>query len=176
MALTYRIYNQQGTYFVTFTVNQWVDVFTRKEYIDILLDSLRYCQKNKGLEIFNWVIMSNHIHLIISSNKDGLSDIIRDFKKYTSRQIVEAIKSNPYESRKNWLLWLLRDEENILFWQDGYHAEEITSLEFYNSKQDYIHYNPVKAGLVEKQEEYIYSSCGEIYGTRQSALKLSKLF
>jgi len=174
MALTYRIYDQYGTYFVTFTVHQWVDIFTRRDYIDILLDSLKYCQKHKGLEIFSWVIMTNHIHLIISSNKDGLSDIIRDFKKFTSRQIVEAIKNNLSESRKNWLLWLLKKDENILFWQDGYHAEEITGIDFFNTKQDYIHYNPVKAGIVEKEEEYLYSSCGQIYGIRAGLLELSE--
>ena len=162
MALTYRIYDQQGVYFITCTVNQWVDVFTRREYIDKLLESLRYCQKQKGLEIFSWVIMSNHIHLIIGTHQDNLSDIIRDFKKFTSSKIVEAIKENPKESRKNWLLWLLKKQDNILFWQEGYHAEEITSMEFYSVKQDYIHYNPVRAGLVEKEEDYLYSSCGQI--------------
>ena len=84
MAFTYRIYNQQGVYFITCTINQRVDVFTRKEYVDILLNSLRYCQKQKGLEIFSWVAMTNHIHLIISTHKDNLSDIIRDFKKFTA--------------------------------------------------------------------------------------------
>ena len=103
MPFTYRIYDQKGTYFITCTVTQWVDVFTRKEYIDILLNSLRFCQKKKGLEIFSWVVMTNHIHLIISTHKDNLSDIIRDFKKFTSKQIVEAIESNPKESRKRWL-------------------------------------------------------------------------
>lgn len=173
MALTYRIYDQQGTYFITCTINQWVDVFTRKEYIEILIQSLKYCQKEKGLEIFSWVVMTNHIHLIISTHKDNLSDIIRDFKKFTASKIVQAIKDNPAESRKNWLLWLLKKEDGILFWQEGYHAEEITSVEFFNTKQDYIHQNPVKAGLVEKEEEeYLYSSCGQIYGIRKGMLEL----
>lgn len=173
MAFTYRIYDQKGTYFITCTVNQWVDVFTRQEYIEILLQSLRYCQKNKGLEIFSWVVMTNHIHMIISTHQDNLSDIIRDFKKYTAKKILEAIEENPKESRKNWLLWLLKKEEGILFWQEGYHGEEIISLEFYHTKQDYIHTNPVRAGLVEKEEEYLFSSCGEIYGIRKSLLPLT---
>jgi putative transposase len=95
MAHSYRIYDQQGQYFVTCTVHQWVDVFTRTDYVNILLDSLRYCQQNKGLEIFGWVIMTNHIHLIISSKKEKLSDIIRDFKKFTATKIVQEIEANP---------------------------------------------------------------------------------
>ena len=173
MAFTYRIYNQQGVYFITCTINQWVDVFTRKEYVDILLNSLRYCQKQKGLEIFSWVVMTNHIHLIISTHKDNLSDIIRDFKKFTASQIVNAILENTKESRKSWLLWLLKKDDEITFWQEGYHAEEITSITFFNVKQDYIHFNPVQAGLVEKEEEYLYSSCGQIYGVRKGLLELT---
>ena len=173
MAFTYRIYNQQGVYFITCTINQWVDVFTRKEYVDILLNSLRYCQKQKGLEIFSWVVMTNHIHLIISTHKDNLSDIIRDFKKFTASQIVNAILENTKESRKSWLLWLLKKDDEITFWQEGYHAKEITSINFFNVKQDYIHFNPVQAGLVEKEEEYLYSSCGQIYGVRKGLLKLT---
>ncbi|OAQ38257.1 transposase [Pedobacter psychrophilus] len=173
MAFAYRIYDQKGIYFITCTVNQWVDVFTRKDYIDILLESLIYCQKHKGLKIFSWVVMTNHIHLIIGTNKDNLSDIIRDFKKYTSTKITLAITNNQKESRKNWMLWLLKKEDYILFWQEGYHGEEITSLDFFNTKQDYIHLNPVRAGLVEKEEEYLYSSCGQLYGIRNSMLELT---
>ena len=157
MAFTYRIYDQQGVYFITCTVNQWVDVFTRKEYVDILLESLRYCQKQKGLEILSWVFMTNHIHLIVGTQKDNLSDIIRDFKKFTASKIITAIAENTKESRKTWLLWLLKKDNEISFWQEGYHAEEITGLNFFNVKQDYIHFNPVRAGMIEKEEEYLYS-------------------
>ena len=98
MAFAYTIKDQEGIYFVTFTVHQWIDVFTRAEYIDILLDSLRFCQKDKGLQIYAWVVMTNHIHLIISSKNGKLSDTIRDFKKFTAKKIFEAIETNPKES------------------------------------------------------------------------------
>jgi REP element-mobilizing transposase RayT len=176
MSLTNRIYNQQGVYFVTFTVHQWVDVFTRNEYKDILVDSLRYCQKAKGLDIYAWVLMSNHLHLIIGSKQNKLSDIIRDFKKFTASKIVEAIAANPKESRKNWLLWLLKNDDGVLFWQEGYHGEEIYSTEFYNVKENYIHLNPVKAGIVQKEEEYLYSSCGDRYGTNKGFLEICDFY
>jgi putative transposase len=175
MGFTYKIYDQQGIYYITCTVHQWVDIFTRKIYVDILIDSLKHCQMHKGLEIYAWVIMSNHCHLIISSKKNNLSDIIRDFKKFTAKQIVSCIENNLYESRRDWLLWLLKKDGHIWFWQEGYHAKEILKKEFYLNKMDYIHLNPVRTGLVEKEEDYNWSSCADSYGVRKGLLELSDL-
>jgi REP element-mobilizing transposase RayT len=85
MSRKYKFHNPEGVYFVSFAVQRWVDVFTRNEYKDILVDNLKFCQENKGLEIFAWCIMTNHVHLIVRA-KEGcsLSDILRDYKKFTS--------------------------------------------------------------------------------------------
>ncbi len=165
MGSTYKIYDQQGMYFITSTVVQWIDVFTRRSYADIIINSLSHCQKEKGLQIYSWVIMSNHIHLIIST-KEGfnLSDTLRDFKKYTSTQIVNSIAENNRESRKHWLLWLLKPKEAITFWQPENHAEEIRTYDFFVQKLNYIHQNPVRAGIVDKEEEYVYSSARDFCG------------
>lgn len=130
MSYAYIIRDQFAIHFVTFTVNQWVDVFTRNDYKNIIIDSLQFCQNEKGLEVYSWVIMTNHIHLIIRSEHGNLSDIIRDFKKYTANQIIKAIESNPLEGRKRWLLWLLKKNDLISFWRPGYHGEEIYSRGF----------------------------------------------
>lgn len=174
MGFAYQVKDQGAAHFVTFTVHQWVDVFTRPMYIDALLKNLRYCQEEKGLEIFAWVIMTNHCHLIIRAKNENLSDVIRDFKKFTSKAIYKAIEANPRESRKNWLLQVLSYEDKIWFWEEGYHGEEIYTQEFFDSKMDYVHQNPVRAGFVEKEEEYLNSSAGEIYGIRESRLLLSE--
>jgi putative transposase len=173
MAFTNTIKNQSGVYFITFTAHQWVDVFTRRLYVDILLESLRYCQQNKGLEIFGWVIMSNHCHLIVRAINNNLSDIIRDFKKFTAKEIFKAIQNNPKESRREWLTFLLAKDDKIWFWEESYHGEEIFSKVFFDSKLNYIHLNPVRAGIVEKQEEYLLSSAGDYFGTRKGLLELS---
>src|SRR5450432_4806246 len=91
----YFINDQQGCYFVTFTVIHWIDIFTRKVYRDIIVDSLNYCIAKKGLLVYGWVIMSNHLHLIISIRNEcgNLSDIIRDFKKYTSKEISSTMQT-----------------------------------------------------------------------------------
>ena len=96
----YKIHNQAAIHFITFAVSEWVDVFTRKEYRDIVLESIRFCQKEKGLLLHSWCIMSNHLHLIVSAKNENLSDVLRDFKKFTSKQVISAIENNPKESRK----------------------------------------------------------------------------
>lgn len=172
MAFAYRVRDEGAVYFVTFTVHQWVDVFSRPCYRQILLDSLRYCQQHKGLDIFAWVLMSNHIHLIIRSRHESLIATIRDLKKFTAKKIVHAIESNQHESRKAWLLMTLRYCEKIWFWEEGYHGEEIYTPEFFETKLNYIHQNPVRNGLVEKPEDYLLSSAGDYLGVRKGALDL----
>ena len=167
MGFAYKITDQQGIHFITATVAQWVDVFTRKEYKDIVINSLKHCQEKKGLCVYGWVVMTNHLHLIVSCKAGfDLSDTLRDFKKYTSKQIVNAIENNPKESRKSWLLWLLKNNDEINFWQPGNHPEEIRSLDFFNQKLNYIHKNPVRAGIVDKEEEYLYSSARDYYNKK----------
>lgn len=174
MGYAYVVRDQGAVYYVTFTVHQWADVFTRSAYVDELVANLRYCQEYKGLEIFAWVVMSNHIHLIVRAKNENLSDVIRDFKKYTAKSIYRQIVKNPKESRKAWLMRVLCYEERIWFWEEGYHGEEVLSMTFYDSKVNYIHMNPVRAGIVEKEEEYVNSSAGDFYGTRKGKLTLSK--
>lgn len=152
-------------------MHQWVDVFTRQVYRDILIDSINYCIAEKGLEVFSWVIMSNHCHLIIRSTKGDLSGTIRDLKKFTAKKIFKEIETNPLESRKRWLLLTLF-KDGIWFWEAGYHGEEVYSQKFFDIKANYIHQNPVRAAIVEKEEEYIYSSAGDFHGIREGLIPI----
>ncbi len=161
----YKISNQEGIYFITFAVVEWVDVFSRKEYAEIVIESLKYCQKEKGLTIYAWCLMSNHIHLIISSDKGELSAVLRDFKKFTSSQIIKSIEGNKTESRKNWMLWIFKsagiknsNNKKYQFWRQNNQPKELVSNSFKDEKLNYIHMNPVEAGLVEEPEYYRYSS------------------
>lgn len=174
-------------YFITITVIDWVDVFTREEYKSIIAESLDYCRRKKGLQIYAWVLMTNHIHLIAAHDTDceHLWKTIGDFKKFTSRKIIGAILENEGESRKKWMLrhfW----EENILcsddascsvskntnpdiphyhLWQRGFDRYCILNIKHLRQKMDYIHANPIRAGIVFKPWEYRYCSypnyCGE---------------
>ncbi len=68
MGLKYRIRNQSDLYFVTFTAINWVDIFIRESYRQIFIDSVKYCQQNKGLVVGAYVIMTSHVHMIIGTN------------------------------------------------------------------------------------------------------------
>ena len=165
MSEKYKVRDQEKLYFVTFSVVQWIDVFTRPVYKDILVENLKFCQKEKGLEIYAWCIMTNHIHLIVGRNsKQKIEEIIRDFKKYTAVVLCKAIESNPQESRREWLLWMFRKlaekskkHQKYCFWQNEYHPVELSSNHLMEQKLDYIHNNPVEAGFVSDPEYYIYS-------------------
>ena len=162
----YKITNQNSLHFLTITVVSWIDLFTRDEYRQIILNSFRYCQKERGLFINAYVIMSNHIHIICHVEEPHiLSNVIRDFKKFTSKAILEAIASNPMESRKNWMLKLFADHgefnkknKSYQLWQQNNHPIELVSPKWINQKLDYIHLNPVRNGIVEKETDYVYSS------------------
>jgi len=164
MSTGYQVYDQYITYYLTFTVVDWVDVFSRKSYRDIIIDSLQYCIKEKGLVVYSYVIMTNHIHIIARSDRGKLSDTIRDFKKFTSSKIIDAIKNEP-ESRRDWILhrleWAAKQHERnttYQLWTHENHAIEITTNDFFMNKRNYIHLNPVRAGWVQREEDYVYSS------------------
>ena len=95
-------------YFITFTVVGWVDLFIRKEYKDILLDSWKHCQKEKDLEIYAWCIMTSHVHMIVGSKGRALDKIIGKMKSFTSRRLRKSIVSNQSESRREWLLPMMK--------------------------------------------------------------------
>ena len=179
MSEGYKIRDQTLPHFITVTVVDWIDVFTRKTYKDVVIESLDYCIQNKGMILFGYVIMSNHIHMIIQSQEATLSDLIRDFKKFTAKSILEKIQNSP-ESRREWMLerFKLATEshsrnKNYQLWQYGNHPEEVYSNKFMWSKLDYIHLNPVRAGIVEKASNYVYSSASA-YVSDSGLLKIEK--
>ena len=171
MADRYKINDQHGVYFITMTIVGWIDIFTRKEQKLLLVDSLNYCQANKGLELFGWCLMPSHLHLLCRASEHfEMSDIVRDFKKFTSKAIIKQIEDEP-ESRKEWLLARFKYNgkyfkriENYKFWQDGNHAEIIFSNNFFYQKLDYIHKNPVEEMIVTNPEDYYFSSARNYAG------------
>jgi REP element-mobilizing transposase RayT len=181
MSVKYKFREPDGCYFVTFAVVGWADVFTRNIYKEILIESWKHCQQYKGLNIHAYVIMTNHVHMIISRNSDALLQaIMRDMKKYTSTIIINAIKANKQESRKEWIISLLRNagEENsnnkiFQFWQQDNHPVLCDTTDMLKQKMKYVHENPVRAGFVEKAEDWIYSSAGDYYLNRKGLIDIS---
>ena len=164
MPTGYQIYNQEALYYLTLQVVHWADIFTRPVYRDIVTESLSYCRQNKGLEVFAYVIMSNHVHVIVRSKKGKLSDVIRDFKRHTSKKIVTCIIEQS-ESRREWLLMIFRHaarkhkrNNEYQFWTHENHAIELENSKMIEQRINYIHENPVRAGIVSNAEDYLYSS------------------
>ena len=166
----YYITNQHQSYYITCTIINWIDLFTRPFYQQIIVDSLNYCSINKGLKLNGWVLMSNHLHFAGRCEEPNrMSDFLRDFKKHTSKKLIAAIMETP-ESRREWLLDKFSFEarrsgraENYKVWKDDNHAIDLSDIDTME-KLDYIHNNPVKAGLVEKAEDYLVSSVQIVQG------------
>ena len=174
MSRNYKFHNPDGAYFISFAVVEWLDVFTRNEYKDIFLESLAYSQENKGMEIYAWCIMANHVHLIFRSiNGQKPELLIGDLKRFTSNKIVKAIIDNPRESRKDWLLEQFQKavskSSNVnkhQFWRHDNKPIELWSNKVIFEKINYIHNNPVEEGLVYNPEDYVYSSARDYSGEK----------
>jgi REP element-mobilizing transposase RayT len=165
MSRKYKFREKPGAYFISFAVVNWIDVFSRDLYFSCITESLDYCRKNKGMEIYGYCIMTNHIHLIFRSSLNDPSGLIRDFKGFTSRKMLKMIEENPQESRKEWILWMFEragkknsNVTNRQFWQQKNQPIEIWSLKVFEQKLNYIHQNPVKAGFVTDPMDGKYSS------------------
>lgn len=172
MSRNYKFHNPEGVYFVSFAVVEWLDIFSYDEYRNIILENLQYCQGEKGMEIFAWCIMPSHVHLVfrsLGSRKPGL--LLGDFKRVTSKSIVKALIENKHDFRNMLLLTQFRKSathssnvDHYQFWQHDNHPIELWSNRVIDEKIDYIHQNPVKAGLVFKAEDYPYSSAVDYVG------------
>lgn len=173
----YRITDQHQTYFITCTIVNWIDLFTRPEYKNVITDSLNYCTDQKGLVLNGWVLMTNHLHFIGRCDPPfKMSDFLRDFKKFTSKRLAELIIELP-ESRREWLLDKFAFEarktgraENYKIWRDDNHAIDLSRIDALD-KLAYIHNNPVRAGIVENPEDYLHCSAPN-YGGKPGLLEV----
>jgi len=167
MGRKYAIRDQQAIHFVTITVINWIDLFIRDVYKEIIIDSLKYCQQNKGLRVHAYCIMTSHIHLILSVGAGkSLSDTLRDFKSFTSTKLKHAINDSTSESRKEWLIWMFeragkKNKRNSSFqlWQQNNHPIELSSNALMDQRLAYVHNNPVEAGFVDDPSSWVWSSC-----------------
>jgi REP element-mobilizing transposase RayT len=165
MSTKYKATEKDTAYFITCTVVGWIDVFTRLKQKYVIVNALKYCQQQKGLEIYAYCIMPSHIHLLCKAPEEEiLANIMRDFKRFTSKKIIEVIEEGP-ESRREWLLPYfknacahLKRNQHYKVRQDGYHAEQVYSNAFIKQKVNYIHNNPVMDKIVAFPEDYIFSS------------------
>jgi putative transposase len=160
---TLRIHNDNKNimHYLTITTIEWIDIFTKAEYFKIITDSMTFCRKNKGLLLYDFVIMTNHIHLIVKAREDNdLSDIIRDFKNYTTTKIISQLE----QDNRKYILNLIHNSfkrkkaNKIQVWQRENYPIPIASEKFYLEKANYLFKNPVRKGYVKNEEDWLYSS------------------
>jgi REP element-mobilizing transposase RayT len=183
MSVKYKVGDNELSHFITFSIIEWIDALTRNEYKDIIVESLKHCITLKGLRLNAWIIMSNHLHLIMSASKDlMIGDILRDFKKFTSKQIFNAIKENPKESRREWMIYMFEragkrnsNNKDFQFWNQDNHPIELSTPLMLKQRLDYLHENPVRAGIVFEPQDYVYSSACDYYGNRKGMIEIEHL-
>ncbi|WP_316785932.1 REP-associated tyrosine transposase [Pedobacter frigiditerrae] len=171
MSRKYKFHNKEGLYFVSFATVNWIDVFVRPLYCDILVDSLNYSKPNLGLELYCWCIMPSHVHLIFRAKDNNPDKILGRIKEYTSKQLVKAIRENGQESRKEWMLWMFEragskssNVKGMQFWQHNNQPIELWSAEVIEQKADYLHNNPVVSGFISEPWHWKYSSAIDYSG------------
>ncbi|MHB9036485.1 MAG: REP-associated tyrosine transposase [Armatimonadota bacterium] len=173
----FRIAESGYPYFITCSIVKWLPVFVNKKNCDVIINSLKYCRDMKDLRVHAYVVMPTHIHLIVSTEND-LSAILRDFKRFTAKQLVDTYAGNPSPPFENIFQYCGRDNRpptEHKVWQEGNHPEMIKSREFFLQKAEYIHDNPFRKGLVTEPEAWTYSSVRYFIGTGDGPLSVDWL-
>ena len=182
MSSKYKFVDRDGIYFVTATIVDWVDVFTRNSYRDVLLDSFRFCQQNQGLQIHAWVLMTNHFHMICSFKNADAGMVMKNIKSFTAIKLIDAIVDNPQESRREWMLNIFEQRGSEMkrnfryqFWQHENHPVLLDTPTKFLQRLKYLHDNPVRAGFVSSPEQWLYSSAIDYAGLGKGLLDLIML-
>lgn len=182
MSERYKVRDSEEVHFVTFTIIDWIDLFTRDRYGYIMVDSLNYCIEHKGLVVYAYVIMPSHVHMLISSHGEPIPVIGRDLKKFTSKRFAEAMMDSG-ESRSKWLedkfsfaSRKLRRGKDYKVWKDGYNPKIMDRMDKLEAVFNYIHYNPVAAGYVTGERSWKFSSARAYEDNGDSDVKITSWF
>jgi len=161
----YKIHEGQQPHFLTCTIVEWIPLFSSPPLVEIVYDSWRFLQQHERLEIFAYVIMENHLHLVASS--PDLSKEIGDFKSFTARQIIDYLKEkNAHRVLRQLARAKARHKKDRTYqvWQEGSHPQQIQGEAMMRQKIEYIHNNPVKRGYVDNPVHWRYSSARNYAG------------
>ncbi len=177
MRSRYKFVEEDGIYFLTSTILEWFPVFTSESYFQIIINSLKFCLENKQLKLHAYVIMDNHIHLIVSGNT--LSETLKSFKMFTAKEIIQQLKTD----RKTWMLnqfeyFKQKTKMNSIhqIWQEGLHPQLVNSEDIFIQKANYLHENPVRRGYVLQPENWKYSSAGYYISSEVGKIEIDDPF
>ncbi|MDQ3021852.1 MAG: transposase [Bacteroidota bacterium] len=176
MRSRYKVLNENGIFFVTSTTVYWIPVFINDKYFEIIIDTLKFNQRNNDLIIYSYVLMNNHFHLIISN--ENVSKIMQSIKKFTAKEIIRNLKNDKRENILKEFREVKPDYKTTSthqVWQESFHPEEITSIEIMKQKIDYIHFNPVRKDYVKNPEDWKYSSALDYLTDRKGVLDIMRI-
>ncbi|MDD5359813.1 MAG: transposase [Sulfurovaceae bacterium] len=163
----YKIYEPTHPHFVTCTILHWLPLFTRQESVDIILQCFRYLQQNDNLKLYAYVILENHIHMVVRSN--DISKSMESFKKYTANELLKLLQKENIKTILNQLRFYkkaYRVDKVYQIWEEGYHPKLMQTDAMMINKINYIHQNPVKRGYVDEATHWRYSSARDYEGMR----------
>jgi len=159
----YKIYEPTHPHFVTCTILHWLPLFTRQESVAIIIDSIKFLQDKDNLKLYAYVILENHLHMVVSS--DDLHKSMQSFKQYTAKQLLELLKKENVTTILEQLAFYKKahhKKKSYQVWEEGYHPKLIQGEAM--MKIDYIHQNPVKRGYVDEAVHWRYSSARDYDG------------
>jgi len=161
----YRIFEQEYPYFLTDTVVAWLPVFSYPAYVEIVLESWRFLQRERGINIFGYVILENHLHWIAAG--PDLSEHIGRFKSFTARRIIDELEKRGFITLREELRYFKqrhKSDQKHQLWQEGSHPQQIQNDEMMLQKLEYIHNNPLRRGYVDEPTHWRYSSARNYAG------------
>ena len=161
----YKIYEPTYPHFVTCTILNWLPIFTRQESVEIIIQSLKHLQKEEDLKLYAYVILENHLHLIVQSN--DIQKSMRHFKSYTAKEILKLLqKENAETLLKQFRFYKKahKTDRTYQIWQEGYQPKLMQTDAMMIAKIKYIHENPVKRGYVDEPKYWRYSSARDYEG------------
>jgi REP element-mobilizing transposase RayT len=161
----WKFYESRYPYFMTCTVVGWLPVFTRPTVVQIIADSWKYLQAKRGVTIYAYVVMENHLHWIAQMPDPGKD--AGDFKSFTARTIIDHL----IDKREAGLIDQLayhkdrgKTDRPYQFWQEGSHPVGLETESMVRQKVEYIHDNPVRRGYVNDPAHWRYSSARNFAG------------
>ena len=172
----YKIYEPTHPHFITCTILHWIPIFTNKDSVQIVIDSLKYLQKEDNLKIYAYVILENHIHLVASSN--DIAKSMQKFKSYTAKELLKLLKTkNITTLLEQFAFYKKRHKKHTEYqiWQEGIQPKLIQTEKMMLQKIEYIHQNPVKRGFVDEAEHWRYSSARDYLGM-DGLIEIEKFF
>ncbi len=161
----YRVYEPTAPHFITCTILHWIPIFTRTQTTDIIFSSLKYLQENDNLKIHAYVILENHLHLVVQS--DDIAKSIAKFKSFTARAIINYLKQENAKTILDKLTFYKKAHKvssEFQLWQEGSQPKQILSEAMMLEKINYIHHNPIKRGYVDEAVHWRYSSARDYEG------------